>query len=420
MGSTPKYLLFCLLACATALPGCHLMLADVTHVPVVHNPFPQLSRVAVVPFFNQTDQATVDGRQFAMAYFAELQSIPGYEVVPVGVVEEAIVAGTIDLSDPAKAADEARRLAKSLGVDAVVIGAVTDYTPYYPPRCGLRIEWYAANPGFHPIPAGYGLPWGTPDEEYIPDALVFEAEMALAREQMATQSPECGPMTEGCTARTEVEPGLAEPSAGPSLGSPAPGEGSMPAPLPDEANQPEPLPAPEPSETEQSEIEPSEAEGEQATQPEEAGDAEAGAEGGAKTTSYQIATGEETLNGGVATGATEVTGAIDITGGAPAGWPDARGFTPAGPSSVRPPCIPQNGPVMTHTRVFQGHDPDFTAALAGYVSYRDDARFGGWQSYLERSDDFIRFCCHLHLQEMLSARGGGGETRVVRRWSERR
>ncbi len=75
---------------------------------------------------------------------------------------------------------------------------------------------------------------------------------------------------------------------------------------------------------------------------------------------------------------------------------------------------------MTHTRIFLGSDPDFTLALANYVSFRDDARFGGWQSYLERSDDFIRFCCHQHILEMLSARGGGGETQVVRRWSERR
>ena len=52
--------------------------------------------------------------------------------------------------------------------------------------------------------------------------------------------------------------------------------------------------------------------------------------------------------------------------------------------------------------------------------FRDDARIGGWQSYLQRSDDFIRFCCHLHITEMLTARGGAGETRVVWRWPERR
>ena len=71
---------------------------------------------------------------------------------------------------------------------------------------------------------------------------------------------------------------------------------------------------------------------------------------------------------------------------------------------------------MQHTRTYNGHDTEFTEALASYCFFRDDARFGGWQGYLERSDDFIRFCCHMHIWEMLSARGGAGETRVVWRW----
>ena len=168
--------------------GCSLIIPDVSHQPVVHNPFPQLSRVAVAPFFNQSDEPTVDGRKFALAYFAELQAVPGFEVVPLGVVEEAI----IEQPGRSVAARPKRGGWRSiLGVDAVVIGSVTDYTPYYPPRCGLRVEWYAANPGFHEIPPGYGLPWGTPEEEYIPAPLVFEAEMALAKAQLATQTPAC-------------------------------------------------------------------------------------------------------------------------------------------------------------------------------------------------------------------------------------
>ena len=166
------------------------ILPDVSHQPVIHNPFPQLSRVAVAPFFNQSDEPTVDGRKFALAYFAELQAVPGFEVVPLGVVEEAIIRPSRRfIAMPAKRGG----WRKILGVDAVVIGSVTDYTPYYPPRCGMRVEWYAANPGFHEIPPGYGLPWGTPEEEFIPAPLVFEAEMALAQAQMATQTPICEP-----------------------------------------------------------------------------------------------------------------------------------------------------------------------------------------------------------------------------------
>ena len=46
----------------------------------------------------------------------------------------------------------------------------------------------------------------------------------------------------------------------------------------------------------------------------------------------------------------------------------------------------------------------------------DAARaYNGWlhETYLQRSDDFIRFCCHVHICEMLSARGGADQTRVV-------
>ena len=82
-----------------------------------------------------------------------------------------------------------QRPAQQLGVDAVIVGSVTEYSPYYPPRMGISADWYAANPSFHPIPAGYGLPWGTPDEEFIPGGLVQEAEFALAREQLKTQTP---------------------------------------------------------------------------------------------------------------------------------------------------------------------------------------------------------------------------------------
>jgi len=78
--------------------------------------------------------------------------------------------------------------------------------------------------------------------------------------------------------------------------------------------------------------------------------------------------------------------------------------------------MPQDGPIIEQVRVYDGADADVTTALANYYYFRDDGRFGGWQAYLQRSDDFIRFCCHLHITEMLAARGGAGKTRVVWRW----
>jgi len=308
------------------LSGC-LTLPEMSRQPQLHNPFPQLCKVAVAPFFNLTNEPTLDGRKVAIAYFNELQSVPGFEVVPVGVVETAMHEHKIEL----RGAAEARRLAQILKVDAVVIGAVTDYFPYYPPRMALQVEWYAANPGFHPIPPGYGLPWGTSEEKDIPAPLIFEAELALAKAQMKTQTP------------------------------------------------PQPAtPVPEP---------PKLHDGNGGVQPLQY-----------STTVDAVATNAKTR--------------VSETG-LPPDWPDPRGFIPPPPRSEPPPSLPSDAPVLRHTRTYNGNDMEFTTALSSYYAFRDDARFGGWQSYLDRSDDFIRFCCHMHISEMLTARGGAGESRLV-------
>jgi hypothetical protein len=391
-----------LLACIILLlgvPGCSLIIPDVSHQPVIRNPFPQLSKVAIAPFFNQSDERTVDGRKFALAYYAELQTVPGYEVVPLGVVEEAILDYQVDLSRPS----EARRLANILGVDAVVVGAVTDYTPYYPPRCGMRIDWYSANSGFHEIPPGYGLPWGTPEEEYIPEPLVYESEFALAKAQLATQTPLCdpGPIDLPALSTQPNEPapfpgapalqpggdaGKSDGSGGDSGGNP--GDGSQPS-----------------AKAKRARASVAQAMHQQTDAIEE----------------LPSASNASSPAGPVQSDSTnpaDTTGAIGLASQFPPGWPDERGFIPPGPSPVRATCCPTNGPVMTHTRIYSGNDADFTEALASYYHFRDDARFGGWQNYLARSDDFIRFCCHMHISEMLSARGGAGETRVVYSWSD--
>ncbi len=289
--------------------GCNLI-PDVAYQPRFHNPFPQLHRVAILPFFNLSESPYVDADRVTLLYYEELQAIPGFEVLPVGVVKEKLAKSwqTIDENT------DFQKLAQDLGVDVVLVGAITDYTPYYPPRFGLAVRWYAANRGFHPIPPGYGLPWGTAEEEYIPDWIVWEAEFALAREQLATQTPQ-------------------PPEAGSSSELP----GSQPI-------------------------------------------------------------------------------ASDVPSDLPSDWPDPAGFIPPGPSAHRPAFSPQTEPIIRHTRIYHGNDEEFTRRLADYYFFRDEARFGGWQAYLQRSEDFLRFCCHLHITETLALRGGVREPKVVWRW----
>ncbi|WP_347243829.1 hypothetical protein [Thermogutta sp.] len=294
------------------MAGCTLIPRPAVQ-PMIHNPFPQIHKVAVAPFFNLSTEPTLDGRQVAIAYYNELQEIPGFEVIPVGVVERAMTIHRISLNSAA----DARRLAQVLGADAVVVGAVTEYSPYYPPRCGLQVEWYAANPGFHPVPPGYGLPWGTDDERHIPRRLLLEAQIAYARGALAEATPQCdAATTTAWSSSGEKAPATSDSAVSKSASGAAENEIS-----------PEKL------------------------------------------------------------------------------VPQA---TPA-----NPPCIPTNEPFLVHTRVYNGGDERFTRLLREYARFRNDAQLSGWQPYLAKSEEFLRFCCRLHIWEMLTARGGADEMEVT-------
>lgn len=347
--------------------GC-AMLPEIVHQPTLHNPFPQISKVAVATFFNASTEATVDGRKFAEAYAAELAEVPGYVVIPVSQVEMAMRVNGLQLEKE----KDARRLAQILGVDAVVVGVVTEYTPYYPPRLTLHVAWFTANPNFHPIPAGYGLPWGTAGEKDIPGPLVFQAELALAKEQLKTQTPPYQKLPLDLPA-----------SEGPG-GSSAPG--SSPG-----------IPGQPPK------------------------DLTANGKHDVRTVSHEVESTKSTNSPSAPATATPTAPATLTTGEtvpevAPV-WPDPHGFIPRPPAAHAPAGVPSDEPVMQHMKCYRGNDAEFTTALENYYYSRDDARLGGWQNYLQRSDDFVRFCCRLHIWEMLGARGGAGETRVVWRWS---
>lgn len=132
-------------------------------VPVnVGNPIPGMTTIAVAPFFNLSAEPSVDGRRFAIAYYTELSKTANYQVIPVGIVETAIRENDLDMSNSA----DAVKLAQILDADAVVIGAVTHYSPYYPPQLGVHIRWFSPREWvFYPGISG----GGDKDQDPLPD-----------------------------------------------------------------------------------------------------------------------------------------------------------------------------------------------------------------------------------------------------------
>lgn len=437
--------------------GCSAI-PDVRHATQIHNPFPQLKRVAILPFNNQSNEPTVDQTAVTEAYYAAVQGTPGFEVLPVGVVRNQLEAFASVYGPPSSGKDF-QIFAQMMGVDAVVQGSVTDFSPYYPPRLGLAVHWYAANPGFHPIPPGYGLPWGTKAEKDIPSRVVLDTEFELARQQMATQTPLIPDfLVAGPTSQTA-------PKRRPSAQAVPP---ASPPPFP--SNSP---PANHPAETEegiQNHVEPphendftsvvavsdvdpvsyfedvdSNAAGDgkrgtpQEWQPKRASKAIVSNDqqsipspildqtfsqeseqavpyvyDSTEIDPYEMGSPmEESFDPAAAQQMANQMAAAEML---PPEWPDPTGLIPDPPLPVRPVSEPQYKPVLSHTRLYDGADSEFTERLANHVSVSDEKRSTGWQAYLRRSDDFIRFCCRLHLTEMLEARGGAEQSDLILRW----
>ncbi|MFH5802937.1 hypothetical protein [Alienimonas sp. DA493] len=240
------------------------------------NPAPNLPVVAVAPFLNLSAERSADGRRFALAYATELQQVPGFEVIPVGVVEVAMTTSGLDPSNPT----EAIALAKLVGADSIVLGAVTDYSPYYPPRVGLKTAWYAREPAI-----------------FLP-----------------------GPATDP-GARRAIDDAL-------------------------ESETP---------------------------------------------------TWKRAVRSGADLFRAQSPAPLAVTA------PDPAAAAVAGDG------LPEPLPYMSYVRLYDGADEDVAAALRDRRALSGDLRSGGWEAQINRSEDFIRFCCRRSIREMLELHGGLAE-----------
>lgn len=373
------------------LIGCNAF-PDIRHKPKYHNPFPQIQTVAVLPFRNQSQDPSLSGNRVTLAYYNELQMIPGFEVLPTGLVETQLSAfEQQELQRPVASTEDLQKFAEYLGVDAVLHGSITDYDSYYPPRMTLKVNWYAANPGFHPIPPGYGLPWGTKDEKKIPEWIRLESERALAREQIATQSPIVTDPNEPPAVESEpLPPGIETDHKEASNTNRKPNKSLQASNAVTESKE---------NRKQRSLIV-------KANQEEVEGEP------------IRIDSGiaEESAPARLETAAITNSSTPFSASPLPTVWPDPQGFIPPSPQSIRPRSTAQSEPIITHMRAYNGNDEEFTEKLSDYYYFRDDARFGGWEAYLQRSEDFIRFCCYTHIVETLASRGGQLKSQTVVRW----
>ncbi len=98
---------------------------------------------AVAPLRNESGTSIADSMSLADELVARIQEVRGLAAVPMNRVIGAMRAiGLREINTPA----DARQLAQTLGVDGVIVGSITSWDPYDPPRIGLTLGLFGRGP----------------------------------------------------------------------------------------------------------------------------------------------------------------------------------------------------------------------------------------------------------------------------------
>ena len=354
-------------------------------------------------------------------------------MVPVGVTEIAMLESGLKMTGPA----DALKLAQILEVDVVVVGAVTEYDPYYPPRIGLQVEWlsphpWAFQPGVQTDPtARKRLIKNIGDQHRVQyPAKKLRGKRYGRTLMLRGQSPDLAKTS--ANAAVELPVSGSQTNESPVLGVPFGAwkrsshrlENTSPPQYPVKNGVRRHLPQ------SQREIE---------------------SYGSESVSNVKMFIGHRSKHPIPAHNISRSEDQRVLADTAAQELPGSRrpetsplpyfgndmpqeSETPEltlpmlklGPDpevKTRPNqrYLPMDvnsalQPLMSYSRIFDGADANLTAELRDYVELNGDLRSGGWEAYLQRSEDFIRFACHQMIAEMLTLHGGEGKRRVVFKW----
>jgi len=121
-----------------ALAGCETN--ERLQPPIALNsPYPSRQVWAIAPFANESGFSMIRPDRIADLFAAQTEQINGVDVVPVNRVLMAM--RKADMHGIATPGD-ARTLMNLLGVDGLIVGTITAYDPYPPPKLGAAVQLY--------------------------------------------------------------------------------------------------------------------------------------------------------------------------------------------------------------------------------------------------------------------------------------
>jgi len=110
------------------------------------SPYPRQMTVVLAPVLNYSGERNLDTLKVTDILYSELQQVRGFAVIPVNrTLAQMAKDGITNIQDP----QQALNLASQLGADMIIVSAITEYNPYYPPIVGIAMQVYGVrNDGF--------------------------------------------------------------------------------------------------------------------------------------------------------------------------------------------------------------------------------------------------------------------------------
>jgi len=119
------------------LPGC----ADRRRPTDPLSPYPEHTTVAIAPLLNYSGAESLNTLTATDLFYSELQQVKGLTVIPVNrVLAQMAQNRWNELASP----QDVLKLADQLGAQIILVAAVTEYNPYYPPIVGLAVQLFSA------------------------------------------------------------------------------------------------------------------------------------------------------------------------------------------------------------------------------------------------------------------------------------
>ncbi len=143
-----------------------------------------------IVFFAATETSSLDDakmREINQIFYNEIQHFDDFEVEPAPTVYNLMLARQYTIPD------DARRIADELGLDALLVGLITDYYPYEPPRVGVEFRLYPVEASHQVVidPMAvkqFGVPYDTREEVNLEMTIARVIDSAHAGTRMRLKS----------------------------------------------------------------------------------------------------------------------------------------------------------------------------------------------------------------------------------------